>query len=94
MGGWETARPKVSDSSLAETRFKFFLGVTQWGRGQLKEEIEAGAWLVLECEADLVMKDRVSGWQPGKPKPVWTELVRALGDDFKPVLRQIYPGED
>ena len=91
VGGWEAARPKVADSSLAEGRFKFFLGCTQWGRDQLKEEIEAGAWLVLECDSELVMKDRVSGWQPGKPKPVWTELVRALGADYEAVLGQIYP---
>ena len=41
-----------------------------------------------------MIKDRVSGWQPGKPKPVWTELVRALGADFAPVLKQIYPNAD
>ena len=44
----------MADSSLAEGRFKFFLGATEWGPGQLKEEIEAGAWLVLDCDAELV----------------------------------------
>lgn len=66
---------------------------TEWKPGQLQEEIEAGAWLVLDCDADLVMKDRVSGWQPGKPKPLWTELVRALGDDFKAVMQLVYADE-
>ena len=87
--------------------------MTQWKPGQLQEEVDAGAWLVLDCDADLardacrvtcdelaaratpralaqVIKDRVSGWQPGKPKPLWTELLRALGDDFQPVLQLIY----
>ena len=26
LGGWADARPRVADSSLAEGRFKFFLG--------------------------------------------------------------------
>jgi putative AlgH/UPF0301 family transcriptional regulator len=93
LGGWEAARPKVADSSLAEGRFKFFLGATEWKAGQLQEEIEAGAWLVLDCDAELVMKDRVSGWQPGQPKPLWTELVKALGDDFKPIMQLVYADE-
>ena len=48
----------MADSSLAEGRFKFFLGATEWGPGQLKEEIEAGAWLVLDCDAELVRARR------------------------------------
>ena len=28
-GGWGAARPKVSDSTYAEGRFKFFLGATK-----------------------------------------------------------------
>ena len=40
-----------------------------------------------------VMKDRVSGWQPGQPKPLWTELVKALGDDFKPIMQLVYADE-
>merc|ERR1719311_1900672 len=61
LGGWEAARPKVADSSLAEGRFKFFLGATEWG--------------------------------PGQPKAVWTELVKALGDDFKPIIQLVYADE-
>ena len=40
-----------------------------------------------------MMKDRVSGWQPGQPKPLWTELVKALGDDFKPIIQLVYADE-
>ena len=32
--GWQ-----VADSSLAEGRFKFFLGVTEWERGQLQQAV-------------------------------------------------------
>ena len=31
--------------------------------------------------------------EPGKPKPLWTELFRALGDDFKAVMQLVYADE-
>jgi putative AlgH/UPF0301 family transcriptional regulator len=90
LGGWEAARPKVADSSLAEGRFKFFLGATEWDAGQLEDEYAAGAWLALECEPSVVIKDRVQGWRPGKPKPVWTELVKSLGEEGDKLVSAVY----
>lgn len=95
LGGWSAARPKVADSTLAESRFKFYLGDTDWQAGQLQKEFEEGAWLSLNCSSDLIIKDRVMGWRPGKPKPVWTELVGYLGAAASALLEQVYPpGED
>ena len=91
LGGWKEARPKVADSTLAEGRFKFFLGATEWDAGQLDDEFAAGAWLALECEPSVVIKDRVQGWRPGKAKPVWTEIMQTLGDDGEKNLRLVYP---
>jgi len=91
MGGWSEARPKVADSSIADGRFKFFLGATEWGAGQLEDELRAGAWLALECDPSLVIKDRVVGWRPGKPKPVWTELMNVLDTkEAKRLVGQVY----
>ena len=93
LGGWGDARPKVSDRSLGEGRFKFFLGATEWGAGQLEDEFRAGAWVVLEAEPSIVIKDRVASWRPGQPKPVWTELVKHLGEEGKKLVEQVYPEE-
>ena len=43
MGGWSDARPRVADSSLAEGRFKFFLGSTEWDAGQLEDEFRGSS---------------------------------------------------
>ena len=91
LGGWSAARPRVADRSLAETRFKFFLGRTEWERGQLEEEVAARAWIPLACDPAVVLKDRVEGWRPGKPQPVWTELMRQLGDEAEAMLKIVYP---
>ena len=94
LGGWSEARPKVADSSIADTRFKFFLGATEWGAGQLEDELKAGAWVALECDPTVVIKDRVMGWRPGKPKPVWTELMNGLdSEEARRIVSQIYPAK-
>jgi putative AlgH/UPF0301 family transcriptional regulator len=70
---------------------RFFLGATEWGAGQLEDELRAGAWLALECDPSLVIKDRVVGWRPGKPKPVWTELMNVLDTkEAKRLVGQVY----
>jgi len=89
QGGWEELRPKVADSSVSEARFKFFVGATEWRPGQLEEELESGAWLALDVPPSLVVKDRVSDWRPGKPKPVWTEMMNYLPSDDAKVQRLI-----
>ena len=83
----------MADSSLAEGRFKFFLGATEWGAGQLEEELKAGAWLALDTDPALIIKDRVTDWRPGKPKPVWTELMQYLdsSEEIQRIVQQVYP---
>ena len=93
QGGWEELRPKVADSSVSEARIKFFIGATEWGAGQLEDELKAGAWLALDVPPSLVIKDRVADWRPGKPKPVWTEMMNYLPADdstAKKLIEQIY----
>ena len=96
LGGWSEVQPRVSDSSVSDARFKFFLGATEWRAGQLEEEVKAGAWITLECAPAVVIRDRVTDWRPGQPKPVWTELLQQLARESADVTRiiaQVYPEE-
>ena len=54
------------------------------------QEIRDGAWLVLDTPADVIIQDRVMDSQPGKPKPVWTELVQLLGDEAESYIAELY----
>lgn len=84
----------MSDSSVSDARFKFYLGATEWKAGQLEEEIKAGAWIALDCDPALVIKDRVGDWRPGQPKPVWTELLAPLkgaSAEIERMFAQVYP---
>ena len=93
LGGWDKIKPKVVDSSVSDARLKFFIGATEWSPGQLEDELKAGAWLNLEVPPSVVTKDRVGDWRPGKPKPVWTEMMNYIDEDNKKVcdlVKQIY----
>lgn len=46
---------------------RFMAGLVAWREGELRAEIEAGAWYVLKPDAALVMRD---------PEGLWEELVR------------------
>ena len=46
---------------------RFVAGLVAWREGELRAEIEAGAWYVLKPDAALVMRD---------PEGLWEELVR------------------
>lgn len=48
-------------------RARFMAGLVTWRPGELRAEIEAGAWYVLAPDAALVMR---------KPEGLWEELVR------------------
>jgi len=90
LGGWSAARPKVADSSLSEERFKFFLGSTEWGPSQLEAEVKSGAWLLMQATPELLIKNRVMDWRPGKPKPLWTELVQLMGEEYSQYFKAVY----
>jgi putative transcriptional regulator len=46
---------------------RFMAGLVAWRAGELREEVERGAWYVLDPDAALVMR---------KPEGLWEELVR------------------
>ena len=65
-------RVRVGDGGSASSNRKseharFVAGLVTWQPGELRAEIEAGAWYVLAPDAALVMR---------KPEGLWEELVR------------------
>lgn len=92
LGGWADVKSKVDDSTVSDAHFKFFLGFTEWRAGQLAAELEAGAWFPLDCDAQVVIRDRVMASRPGRQRPFWKELMEAVSSEpgVKEVLREVY----
>lgn len=58
--------PAIVAGSLSAVRV--YRGYAGWGPGQLESEIESGAWLVLDTEADDLFS--------GEPEDLWRDVLR------------------
>jgi putative transcriptional regulator len=52
-----------------DTSFRIYVGYSGWGPGQLESEIEAGGWLVVDADSELVMTE--------EPSATWRRLIPA-----------------
>ena len=59
---------KIIEAEADHARFLF--GAVVWRAGELQNEVERGAWYVMEPESSVVLKRNVAG--------LWEELVRRL----------------
>jgi putative transcriptional regulator len=63
MGGkWETLEEILAPDPAS---LRLFLGYAGWGEGQLEEEIEAGAWSVLEADICRLLMASEDDWSAG-----------------------------
>jgi len=48
---------------------------------------------VLKVDPEIFLKDRILGWQPGRRKPIWRDLMKEVkGDEeVSQVFSKVYP---
>ena len=68
---------------LAPSEVRFFSGYAGWGEGQLEDEIDEGAWLVLEAEPDDALDD--------EPELLWAKVLERQGGTLALLSR--YPDD-
>ena len=64
--------------------YKLFLGHSGWGEGQLRSEINEGAWLQLPAQRELVFSDDADLWQRLLQHAGQLSLLRVLNTDILP----------
>lgn len=62
------------ESQPEVTAVRLFTGYAGWGAGQLEEELEAGTWFVVPCEADDVLTT--------DPQGLWRRVLLRQGGVF------------
>ena len=82
-GDFEQVQALLADETLDPERFRFFVGYSGWGPGQLDEEHDEGSWIVLPATADLI-------WAAADDT-LWRRVLRALGGDY--ALLSTYPDD-
>lgn len=73
-GAFEDLQSGVTSGWLRSERFRFFLGYSGWGAGQLDGEVEDGAWIVLDDAPELAFAE--SG------DALWRQVLRRLGGEY------------
>ena len=73
-GSFDELQAGVAQGWLQAERFRFFVGYSGWGSGQLDAEVDEGSWIVLDGSADLVFS---SG-----DDALWRKTLRRLGGEY------------
>lgn len=68
---------------VAAGEVRFFSGYSGWGAGQLEDEIDEGAWLVLDAEPDDALDD--------EPELLWSRVLERQGGTLALLSR--YPDD-
>lgn len=82
-GAFESVCEGVEGEWLDADRFRFFVGYSGWGPGQLDAEVDEGAWLVLDADPALVFSDGAD--------VLWRHVLRRLGGEY--ALLSTYPDD-
>lgn len=75
-GNFETVAILLKQDLLKSDDFRFFLGYSGWGEGQLNDEIEQNSWIV----SDLVTSTQIFETEP---EILWKEVLKNMGGKFK-----------
>ncbi len=73
-GNIETINQVINSGQAKISDFKFFVGYSGWGEGQLEFEIEQKAWWLAKPSVNLVFLENT--------EEIWPTAVRNLGPDF------------
>ncbi len=73
-GAFEDVQAGVGGGRLDADRFRFFVGYSGWGSGQLDAEVDDGAWIVLDGDAETVFADGDDA--------LWRRVLRQLGGEY------------
>eukprot|EP00581_Thalassiosira_minuscula_P011388 CAMPEP_0183730300 /NCGR_PEP_ID=MMETSP0737-20130205/32506_1 /TAXON_ID=385413 /ORGANISM="Thalassiosira miniscula, Strain CCMP1093" /LENGTH=512 /DNA_ID=CAMNT_0025962759 /DNA_START=25 /DNA_END=1560 /DNA_ORIENTATION=- len=77
------------EKPLSGFDFKFFIQTTRWLPSQLEQEIKDGTWYIATVSKEVLFRSR-DRLGAKRAKPLWTEIIELLGDDYKHIRDQLY----
>ncbi len=74
-GDFEQILAKLNSNTLDKDKYRFFLGYSGWGAGQLDLEMDIHTWIVTSSSADIIFQD--------DDEALWRNVLRNMGGAYK-----------
>ncbi len=73
-GDYEQIKSLIETHQVDPRGFKFYLGYSGWGEGQLQDEMADHSWYLFPADAYIVFEENVSR--------MWSRVLRRKGGDY------------
>ena len=73
-GSFEILKMLIKSNAVNPGDFRFFLGYSGWGEGQIDDELEINSWIVSHTATDNIFSD--------EPDKLWREVLKSMGKKF------------
>jgi putative transcriptional regulator len=71
---FESLKQLLQSDSADVDNFRFFLGYSGWGPGQLEQEIQQKSWIVIQANSEIVFSSDTDA--------MWQAVLRSLGGTY------------
>lgn len=71
-GDLKVFQKAIIDKKIAKNQFRFFLGYSGWGKGQLRQEYNEKSWLLINNNYDIFDKEH----------QLWGKIMRDMGGEY------------
>lgn len=71
---FESLKQMLQSDEAGPDNFRFFLGYSGWGAGQLERELEQKSWIVINANSDIVFS--------GDTDAMWKAVLQSLGGTY------------
>ncbi|MDN5204912.1 YqgE/AlgH family protein [Fulvivirgaceae bacterium BMA10] len=75
-GNFENLKILIETKQIPADDFKFFIGYSGWGSGQLVEELKANSWIIRQNATPKEIFDE-------NPENLWREVLKDMGGKFR-----------
>lgn len=73
-GNFDILKILIETKAVDPSDFRFFIGYSGWGAGQLKDELSINSWIVTSSKTENIFSD--------EPDKLWKEISKSLGKKF------------
>lgn len=89
IGGFEELMDEVNLGRFDVSDALFVKGYTEWGAGQLENEVRKGQWYPAAASSDLILRyANAPMTEQDNPNDLWSDILVCIGGDYEQIARE------